>query len=870
MKKAIHLALSFLVGISIAATPALAQQKKKAKRRPARPQTVGPRVNENKATPIDRITAPEGFKVELIYSVPGEDEGSWVALGVDGKGRLIASDQFGGLYRFPAPAPGQPLSPGDIERVPAEIRAVNGILWAFGSLYVAVNDYERKIDSGLYRLTDSDGDDMPDKVELLRAMEARGDHGVHALLLAPDGKHITMITGNNTERTVVDSSRVPLTWGEDHLLPRMPDGRGHNRDRLAPGGIIYNITPDGKEWEIVSSGYRNIYDGGYNRDGELFAYDADMEYDFNTPWYRPTRVNHVTSGSMWGWRNGTGKYPEWYPDNLSPVINIGPGSPTGATFGYGAKFPAKYQDAFYLYDWSWGRIYAVHLEPKGASYTATKETFVSGGPLPVTDAVIHPKDGAMYFTIGGRRVQSGLYRVSYVGKESTAPVKHKPYTNPLVELRHDLESYHTIKHPNAIVKAWPHLDHPDRFVRWAAYIAIQHQRLDLWAEKALQEPDHGKRVTALLALAKATGIDPFHRQADDPKVDYQMRGRLLASLGQVDWSKLNDWQRITLVRAYEIVLNRFGLPDENSVKKIVAQLDPHFPAPTFEQNWVLCETLAFLQAPSVAAKAIALIQAAPTQEEQMEYARSLRMLKAGWTKELHTAYFDWFLKAANYRGGASFAKFIEFIQNDAIASLSDKERAELKDVLARKPVVKSPLEVMSEAMAGREYVKEWTLDELSPAAKTGMKNRSFANGRKMFAAGGCFACHRFNNEGGMTGPDLSLAGGRYNPHDLLDQIVNPSKEINEQFAPIVLTQTDGETHTGVVVNLNGDGVTINTDMFDPNQRITIDRKKVKSIEPAKVSPMPTGLLSLMKKEEILDLVAYVLSGGDKGNAMFGK
>ena len=49
----------------------------------------------------------------------------------------------------------------------------------------------------------------------------------------------------------------------------------------------------------------------------------------------------------------------------------------------------------------------------------------------MTDAIIHPDDGAMYFTIGGRRVQSGLYRVTYVGKESTAVVKHKPMSmNP--------------------------------------------------------------------------------------------------------------------------------------------------------------------------------------------------------------------------------------------------------------------------------------------------------------------------------------------------------------------------------------------------------------------------------------------------------
>ena len=47
---------------------------------------------------------------------------------------------------------------------------------------------------------------------------------------------------------------------------------------------------------------------------------------------------------------------------------IGPGSPTGTRFGYGARFPAKYQEAFYVLDWSWGKIYAVHLEENGASY----------------------------------------------------------------------------------------------------------------------------------------------------------------------------------------------------------------------------------------------------------------------------------------------------------------------------------------------------------------------------------------------------------------------------------------------------------------------------------------------------------------------
>jgi len=825
---------------------------------------------QSEATSIKNISARDGFKVELLYTVPKEKLGSWVNLCVDDKNRIIASDQFGGLYRFPAPETGKNLDQSKIEKIPADIRAANGLLWAFDALYVAVNDYEKKMESGIYKLTDSNGDDQLDKVEKLRGMQARGDHGVHALILSPDKKSIYLITGNNTTPTEAQTSRVPRDWGEDHLLPRMPDGRGHNRDRLAPAGIIYKMSPDGKDWEIVSSGYRNIFDGGFNLDGELFTYDADMEYDFNTPWYRPTRVCHVTSGSMYGWRNGTGKRPEFYPDTLPPVVNVGPGSPTGVTFGYGAKFPVKYQKAIYLLDWSWGKIYAVHMEPDGATYKGTMETFITGTPLPVADAIIHPEDGAMYFVIGGRKVQSGLYRVTYQGKESTKPYVHKTQANELTDLRRQLETLHVGSNPKALELAWPHVDHSDRFVRWAALMAIQRLPTKQWASKALREKDHGKRANLLISLAKASGIDPFHRKPTDPPVDLKTGRSIINSLLQIKWDKLNGEEQLALVRAYQVAMVRFGKPDKQSSQKIIAQLDPRFPDERFEMNWLLCETLSFLEAPSVAEKGIALLMEAPTQEEQMEYARSLRTLKTGWNKQLRTQYFNWFLKAANYRGGASFTKFIEFIRNDALASLSPQEKEALSELLKKKPESKSPAEVMAQAMAGRTFVKQWKFEELSKSASNDLKDRSFQTGRKMFAAGGCFACHRFGNKGGMNGPDLTGSGGRYSPHDLLEQIMYPSKEINEQFVPTFVKMKNGDVHTGVIVNLNQNRVTLNTDLYNPNQRISVNRPDVESMGPSPVSPMPPGLLNMMEKEEIMDLLAYVLSGGKKDHEFFRK
>jgi putative heme-binding domain-containing protein len=862
-------------------TPAPAPAKgdakaKAAKVKPKRPDAVGPAIGANVATPVTNIKTLPDFKVELLYSVPGGDEGSWVNLCTDDKGRIYASDQYGGLYRFKMPAPGQTLNKSDVQKVPADIRAVNGMLFAFGALYVGVNDYEKKIPSGLYRITDSDNDDMPDKVELLRAIDSGGDHGVHAVLLTPDGKGLYLITGNNAVLTeTVPTSPVQKLWGDDHLLPRMPDGRGHNRHVMAPGGNVYRVSPDGKEFIQFANGFRNIFDGGVNREGELFVYDADMEYDFNTSWYRPTRINHVVSGAEFGWRNGAGKYPEFYYDNLPATLNIGPGSPTGTTFGYGAKFPAKYQDAFYVLDWSWGKIYAVHLKPSGSTYTATKEEFVTGGPLPVSDAIIG-KDGAMYFTIGGRRVQSGLYRVTYVGSEDTTV--RNPENIRIAGMagtpqgpqgiRRFLESFHGKADPKAVETVWPHLSDKDRFIRAAARTALEHNPVAEWETKALNEKNATAQLEALLALTRVTGVCPTHR-APDHVVNTAMRDKLWAALLKRDFKKLNNEQRMAYVRLTEIVLHRFGNPDDATVAAIIAKLDPAYPADNFELNWLLTETLAYLQAPNTAAKGMALIAAAESQEPQIEYARSLRFLKTGWTKDLRTQQLEFLLKAANYKGGSSFAIFIDFIRKDSLATFTPEENTQLAELIAKKPEAKSAIENVGSMFLGRTPTM-WTLDELSAAAKTGMKKRSFDNGRKMFTAAACYTCHRFGNAGGMTGPDLTGAGGRYSPHDLLDNIINPSKVINEQFVPIIVTKNDGSIMSGVVVNLSGDGVTLNTDLTDPNQRVNVDRKEVKSIELSTVSPMPPMLLAMLKKDEILDLLAYVLSGGDKTNAMFGK
>ena len=815
------------------------------------------------ATPPGQFKVAKDFKVELIYSVPKDQEGSWVAVCTDPKGRLIVSDQYGKLYRLTLP----PLGTTDglkIETIDLPVGQAQGLLYAFDSLYVMVAN-EAYQGRGLYRLRDTNGDDKFDEVKLLRKLDGGGEHGPHSILLSPDGRTLTIISGDQTKVTEINSSRVPIRWSEDHLLPRLWDGNGFMKGVLAPGGWIARTDPEGKTWELIATGFRNQFDSAYNRNGDLFAYDADMEWDMNTPWYRPTRVNLVTSGAEFGWRSGAGKWPAYYPDSLGAIINIGPGSPTGVTFGYGAKFPAKYQEALFMCDWSYGKLYAVHLTPEGSGYSATREEFIFGSPLPLTDLVINPKDGAMYFAIGGRKTQSGLYRVTYTGSESTAPAKEDKRGASDRATRQKLESYHGHQDAAAVNDAWKSLNSKDRYIRFAARVALEWQQPSLWQDKALAEKDPVKSIQAIIALVRVSALDEFHRKSTDPKPDPALQGKILASLGRISWSALSESQQLDLLRAYDLTFIRLGRPDESTRLALIAKFDPLFPAKGRELNAELGQMLIYLQAPSAATKVVGLLANAPTQEEQLDYARFLRVLKTGWTMDQRKTYFSWFLKAASFRGGSSLAGFLRDIKKDAVDTLSASEVAELKPILDAKPEVKKP----SQILAGRQQIKEWTVADLTPSLEKGLKSgRSFERGRAMFGAVGCASCHRFDSDGGAVGPDLTGVSGRFSPRDLLESIIEPSKEISDQYGSIVVTKKDGDTVMGRIANQNGENLQISTDMFEPGNFISVNRKLIEKIEPSKVSMMPEGLLNSLKQDEILDLAAYLLSAGNRGNKMF--
>ncbi|MDI1313069.1 c-type cytochrome [Prosthecobacter sp.] len=812
----------------------------------------------DQATPADKVTISKGFKVELLYSVPKEQEGSWVSMTQDDKGRMICSDQYGALYRITPPA--LTGSPGEtkVEKLSIDFGHCQGLLFHAGALYGVVNDnaYQGR---GLYRCKDTNGDDQFDTVELLRSFPGKaGEHGPHGVIASPDGKSLYVMCGNQTPEPNCETSLVPRHWAEDQLYP-MLTGRGFMRDVLAPGGWLAKTDLDGKKWELVNIGTRNTYDIAMNRSGDIFGFDADMEWDTGMPWYRPTRVCFMQSGGDFGWRTCSKKFPMRWEDSLPAVVDIGPGSPTGVAFGYGAKFPAKYQDALFICDWSYGKMYAVHLSPNGGGYTGVTEEFMSGAPLPLTDIEVSKKDGAMYVSVGGRKVQSGLYRVTYVGGElgSWDSTQHADSGNHnrTADVRRGLEAFLGKQDAEAVDRAWLNLGHADRNMRFAARIALEHQPLASWKDKALTETNPRAALSALMALARSSGGDKA------------LQKPVLAALNKINFKALKGIDRVTLIRDYMLAFTRMGEPDAATKESLIKHLSPLFPTNDPALNRDLCEVLVYLGDEGIVAKAEPLVNGSPTQEEQIDYARILRFAKSGWTKELRADYFRWFLRAANYKGGASFDLFIGEIKQNALSTMTEEEKLAIKDVLDSKPEAKAP----SFTVKPMQFVKAWTLAELSKSLGVGLEgNRNFANGRNMFGAATCFACHRFNNEGGAVGPDLTSVAGKYSPRDLLEHILEPSKEISDQYGSTVFTLQDGSTVIGRIANMNENNMMVCTNMMDPNNFTNVDSRKVVKTEESKISMMPPGLLFMLKEDDILDLMAYLLSKGNPDDPMFVK
>ena len=802
-----------------------------------------------------------GFKLEKIYDVQKKEEGSWVALTEDGKGRLIVADQYGKLYRVtPAPLAGGETT---VEPLNIPVGGAHGLLWHDGMLYIVVNEKAQvyPVETGVWMVKETtDGWEAP---KLAIPIKAGGEHGVHSVVLSPDKQWIYLVTGNFAGLPAVTDSFPAKVWDEDQLLPRNPDGNGHAANVFAPGGWIGRFKPDGSSLQLVSMGHRNTFDVAFHQSGELFSYDADMEWDFGMPWYRPTRINHVVPGGEMGWRNGTGKWPEYYEDSMAPVLNIGPGSPVGLLSGSGFKAPAKYQQAIYAFDWTFATIYAVHLSPDGSSFKATKEEFVAGEGLPLTDGII-TKDGTMYFATGGRRITSALWRVTYVGKESSAP--QQEIFAKVVE-RDKLADF-TINPASAkFDEIWELLGSEERTTRFMAKAALERLADTSWAAKLSTEKNPLRIINASMALARLSA---------KPNRDL-----LLGALDRIDWVKLPTQQKLNWLRAAGLVFIRSGEPTDAEKAKMLAKIDASYPSNERSLNYELARMLCYLQAPEVVGRTLDIMDKEPAPEPeswaelisrngqyggsisrmmqdhpptaQIHYLYCLRAVKGPWQSGERQRVFAWFREVESSKGGNSFGKFMIKIREQVYENGTPEEKriyaADAKALAGN---------LMSDLPKIAGPGKVWTVDEVVKLAESGLEGRDKKKGEDMYRASLCAACHRFGALGGAQGPDLSNLAGRFTVKDIAEAIIEPSKVISDQYGFHAITTDDGKITVGKILEEKDEILIIANNPFDYSQKVEVKRSDIKENKLSDVSPMPSGMINRLNPEELKDLLAYLL------------
>jgi putative heme-binding domain-containing protein len=692
----------------------------------------------------DRFTVPPNFRVEMVAKNPEpSDPFSLINMCFDAKGRLFVSKESGPILLC-----GQPKNDGVLESVKpycTQVKSSQGMCWVKDALYL-VGDGPQG--TGLYRCRDTKGADQIDQVQLVHKFRGgMGEHGPHAVLHGPDGK-LYLCIGNHagaTPKSLAPNS--PLTrWPtgdmgpdqgqpnttEDVLLPRLDDAHGHAAGIRAPGGTIWRLDEDGTNFSLVVAGFRNHFDAAFSPDGELFTFDSDMEWDEALPWYRPVRVCHCPPGADFVWRTGAANTPGYYIDSLPPVAETGRGSPVGLEFYAHHAFPAKYRGALFMGDWSLGIIWAAHLKPSGASYECEVEKFCTGAPMNVTDLAVGP-DGSLYFTMGGRHTQGGVYRIRYDGPIGPAPAADQPLApwsaaRDKVATIQDLKVLHAmsrsadprvranvteqlgrlggedVREPllraladhspfvrrracEALIRSGieppmedlrPLLGQSDRFLRTAGRLVLQRIDPRKWAEALLQDDDNLVALEAIVTLCKTNHaaeyagaiFERLHHQSHDGDVQSQLN----------------------YLRAIQLALVHCPPPRSGMVRGIAIDLLEMFPSKDWRINRELAILLTDLRRERVLDEPVharvltALLSAGDDRQQQIHYFYCLRLLHDGWQPEEKQQLLAWYEATRTWKGGHSFTPFLENILRDWLPCLVPADRAAVFAKVEQMPI----------------------------------------------------------------------------------------------------------------------------------------------------------------------------------------
>lgn len=164
------------------------------------------------------------------------------------------------------------------------------------------------------------------------------------------------------------------------------------------------------------------------------------------------------------------------------------------------------------------------------------------------------------------------------------------------------------------------------------------------------------------------------------------------------------------------------------------------------------------------------------------------------------------------------------------------------------------------ADAKPKIVRQWQLSDLVDL-RTDRDELTLMRGMQAFRNAKCDQCHQLAGHGLNLGPDLSEVTKRYRGDRLLEQILNPSSEINERYRTFRFLLVSGEVVTGIITNETDDEVKLMPNLLLPEQIRTLRKQEIELRSESRVSTMPAGMVDILTKQEIADLLSYLQSDG---------
>ena len=153
--------------------------------------------------------------------------------------------------------------------------------------------------------------------------------------------------------------------------------------------------------------------------------------------------------------------------------------------------------------------------------------------------------------------------------------------------------------------------------------------------------------------------------------------------------------------------------------------------------------------------------------------------------------------------------------------------------------------------------QSWAYDQLLAFLEVDGRKGSLEQGRKVFEKGSCAKCHRFEQNGGGLGPDLTTLSSRFKRKEILESIIYPSRVIADQYKSVLVTTTTGRAIHGMKAPDDEDSLVL---ILSDASTLKIPKADVEEIAASKQSNMPDGLLAPFSLKEIADLFALLESG----------